>query len=577
MINPKLNMIKIKYVKQAALLTAVIGLGLAVTQVTAFANKADQVTYLEQNWTAEDREYFYFADQGSRLVPYDYFLHLEQADNDTLFRSDANMKRLGLIPAPKSENNPDALPIGLTRNDDYMGPTCAACHTQQVTYQGETIHIDGGQGFLHLNQFLSDLTAAMKATLDHADKFDRFQANVLGEGASAEAQATLKQGLQNIYEKRHAHMLHNHSDVPSGNSRLDAFGAILNQALLATGIEGNRNSPSAPTSIPYIWDTPQHDYVEWNGSQSNTGVGALARNIGEVIGVFGDINTETTKWLGFIDGGYPSSIQTSELRKLEHTVSKLHSPLWPESFPKIDTALAKQGRDLYEQHCVQCHLDIDRTDPQRLIQVRMSTVAEIKTDPLMAENAIRFKGKTGKFEGRPRYYFIGDALPAEAPAIHTANNIMAGIVKNNPLQAYLAKRDAKALGHPDVNRPPKYVDGSIIEKGQEVSDHALMAYKARPLNGIWTSAPFLHNGSVPNLYQLLLPANERVKHFHLGTWAFDPKNEGYVDVATDNDFMFDTSLPGNSNAGHEYGTGIYGKPALTEDERWALVEYMKTL
>ena len=104
-----------------------------------------------------------------------------------------------------------------------------------------------------------------------------------------------------------------------------------------------------------------------------------------------------------------------------------------------------------------------------------------------------------------------------------------------------------------------------------------MAYKARPLNGIWTSAPFLHNGSVPNLYQLLLPANERVKHFHLGTWAFDPKNEGYVDVATDNDFMFDTSLPGNSNAGHEYGTGIYGKPALTEDERWALVEYMKTL
>ena len=69
-------------------------------------------------------------------------------------------------------------------------------------------------------------------------------------------------------------MLHNHSDVPPGDSRLDAFRAILNQALLATG-------------------------VEWNGSQSNTSIGALVRNIGEVIGVFGDIDTETKKWLGF--------------------------------------------------------------------------------------------------------------------------------------------------------------------------------------------------------------------------------------------------------------------------------------
>lgn len=558
------------------LLSALIA-GVVLTAQMGVSAVQPKVTYLEQNWTDDDREYFYFADQGSRLLPYDYFLQLEQAGSTDLFRSDANMKRVGLIPAAKSKNNPDALPIGLARNGDHMGPTCAACHTQQITYQNETIHIDGGQAFWHLNQFLSDLTASLKATLESPEKFDRFQARVLGDSASDKQKEALKQDLQATYEKRHLHMMHNHSDVASGNTRLDAFGAILNQALLATGVEGNRNSPNAPTSIPYIWDTPQHDYVEWNGSQSNTGVGALARNIGEVIGVFGAIETETTKWLGFIDGGYSSSIQTSELRKLEHVVSTLHSPLWPASFPKIDATLAKQGRGLYEQHCVQCHVDINRIDPKRLIQVRMSTVGEIKTDPLMAENAIYFKGKSGKFEGRPRYYFAGDALPAEAPAIHIANNIMVGIVKNNPLQAYLAKRDAKKLGHPDVNRPPKYVDGKIIEKGQEVSDHALLAYKARPLNGVWTSAPFLHNGSVPNLYQLLLPAKDRVKHFHLGSREFDPKNVGYVDVATEGDFVFDTTLLGNNNVGHEYGTGAYGKPALTEDERWALVEYLKTL
>ncbi|MFW5425934.1 MAG: di-heme-cytochrome C peroxidase [Methylophagaceae bacterium] len=543
--------------------------------------ESEHITYLEQNWSDKDREYFYFADQGSRLIPYDYFLHLEQANNQQLLRSDDNMVQFGFIATDASKNNPDGLPIGLSRNGDHMGPTCAACHTQQITYQDQIVRIDGGQAFIDLNLFLTEITSSLKATMDDKEKFVRFQQRLLGDKASDVQQKQLKQGLQAAYEKRANHLIANNSDVVSGFTRLDAFGAILNQALLATGEANNTNPPTAPTSYPYLWDTPQHDYVEWNGSQSNSGVGALARNIGEVIGVFGDIETETTNWLGFIDGGYKSSIQASELRELEHVVAQLYSPVWPESFPEIDTNLAKIGRGLYKNHCIQCHVDIDRTDPLRKIQVRMSTLGEIKTDPLMAENAIYFKGKTGKFEGRPRYYFAGDALPEEAPAIHIANNIMIGILKDNPLQAYLAKRDAKKLGHPDVNHPPKYVDGEIIEHGKEVSDHALLAYKARPLNGIWTSAPFLHNGSVPNMYQLLLPAEQRVKQFSIGSLEFAPKTMGFESSATcgtsSEHFLFDTTLKGNSNSGHEYGTGYYGKPALTEQERWALIEYLKTI
>jgi len=542
----------------------------------AVAERLD-IVYLEQNWSDKDRDYFYFADQGSRLIPYDYFLHLEQADNKQLLRSDNNMLRLGFIPTVSNKNNPDGLPIGLTRNGSHMGPTCAACHTQQITYQDKIIRIDGGQAFIDLNLFLTEITASLKATLDDKEKFVRFQQKLLGEKASSEQQTLLRENLQAEYQKRNNHMISNHSDVSSGYTRLDAFGAILNKALIATGEKNNTSPPTAPTSYPYIWDTPQHDYVEWNGSQSNTGVGALARNIGEVIGIFGDIETETTRWLGIFDGGYKSSIQAGELRKLEHLVAQLHSPLWPESFPEINTGLAKIGRGLYEQHCIQCHVDMDRTDPLRRIQVRMSTLGAINTDPLMAENAIYFKGKTGKFEGRPQYYTVGRPLQAEAPAIHIANNLMVGILKNSPLQSYLAKRDAKKLGHPDVVHPPKYVDGEIIEQGKEVSDHALLAYKARPLNGVWSSAPFLHNGSVPNLYQLLLPADQRAKQFSIGSWQYDPINVGYVDKLTANSFMFDTTTTGNSNSGHEYGTGYYDLPALTKQQRWALVEYLKTL
>ncbi len=533
--------------------------------------------YLPQNWTEQEREYFYYANQGSSLLPYDYFLHLETANKKTLFRSDENILRFGLIPAAKSANNPDGLPIGFARNKSAVGPTCAACHTQQINYQHKKLLIDGGQSFFDLQKFLSELTLSMQVTLEDAEKLVRFQQALLGKNASETQKNNLKQSLKNEVEKRKNYAKANHTDVHYGYARLDAFGAILNQALIATGEKNNTHPPNAPTSVPYIWDTPQHDYVEWNGSQANSNIGAFARNIGEVIGVFGEVETKTTHWLGFIDGGYPSSVKAAELRKLEKTVAKLHSPVWPAVLPKIDVGLAKKGRVLYAQHCLACHVDINRTDPKRMIQVRMSTLGEVKTDPMMAKNAIFNQGKSGKFEGKQRFYIAGGPLPKVAPAIDIANNLMVGVIKNNPLQAYLAGRDAHAFGHGDEIHPPKYVDGSIIKTGEEVSEKALLAYKARPLNGVWASAPFLHNGSVPNMYQLLLPAKERVKQFYVGDMEFDPNNMGFAMTKTEEAFLFDTSLPGNSNAGHEYGAGYGGLPALTEDERWALIEYIKTL
>ena len=110
-----------------------------------------------------------------------------------------------------------------------------------------------------------------------------------------------------------------------------------------------------------------------------------------------------------------------------------------------------------------------------------------------------------------------------------------------------------------------------------MSDRALLAYKARPLNGIWTSAPYLHNGSVLNLYELLLPAAQRSETFYIGSWEFDPVKVGYVNRPDAGAFMVDTNLPGNGNAGHEYGTGGDGLPPLSDADRLALLEYMKTL
>jgi len=108
-----------------------------------------------------------------------------------------------------------------------------------------------------------------------------------------------------------------------------------------------------------------------------------------------------------------------------------------------------------------------------------------------------------------------------------------------------------------------------------VTADAGAAYESRVLHGIWATAPYLHNGSVPNLWELLTPASQRKTTFLVGSRMYDQKNVGYVTNQSpfpNGTFAVDpNNANGNGNGGHEYGTG------LTPDERWAIIEYMKTL
>ena len=68
-----------------------------------------------------------------------------------------------------------------------------------------------------------------------------------------------------------------------------------------------------------------------------------------------------------------------------------------------------------------------------------------------------------------------------------------------------------------------------VEAGANIGQvlKANLKYKARPLDGIWATPPYLHNSSVPTLYQLLLPARRRDRSFHLGSTLYDPGNLGF--------------------------------------------------
>ena len=99
-------------------------------------------------------------------------------------------------------------------------------------------------------------------------------------------------------------------------------------------------------------------------------------------------------------------------------------------------------------------------------------------------------------------------------------------------------------------------------------------YVSVPLDGIWLRGPFLHNGSVPTLRDLLKPPDARPKKFWRGSDRYDPQAVGFdtsSDEARKLGTAFDTQVKGNGNGGHTYGTD------LPEDQKDAVVEYMKTL
>ncbi len=98
-------------------------------------------------------------------------------------------------------------------------------------------------------------------------------------------------------------------------------------------------------------------------------------------------------------------------------------------------------------------------------------------------------------------------------------------------------------------------------------------YSNLPIDGAWARAPYLHNGSVPTLWDLLQPVEKRPKQFYKGYNVYDPANLGFVHdgpQAQAVGFLLDTSVAGNSNEGHLYGT------QLSDADKRDLMEFLKT-
>ena len=307
---------------------------------------------------------------------------------------------------------------------------------------------------------------------------------------------------------------------------------------------------------------PWFDWAQYNGSIRQP----MVRNVGEALGVQAMVNlVEKDKF-------FESSVHVGNLHQIEEQLAGdkplggLQAPKWPEDIlGLIDKEKALKGKTLYDKHCIQCHLP------------------DINSKEIMEDKYWEKPNIYGK------RYLITHNIPVEKIGTDAA--------EVTDFYNRRAKTDDLGLGTQNANDGLKvvteavankwYDDNNIPQKDRIAMDGYRenivlrpLKYRARPLNGIWSTPPFLHNGSVPNLYELLSPGEERTKQFYLGSKEFDPVFVGYQMDKFKGAFLMDTTLQGNDNSGHEFNdgdkNGIIG-PKLSKEERMAIIEYLKTL
>jgi len=209
----------------------------------------------------------------------------------------------------------------------------------------------------------------------------------------------------------------------------------------------------------------------------------------------------------------PTTANFDSLERVRKWLLDLQPPQYP--YP-IDSALAEQGRPIFEQNCASCHAPKDRGG---YLLGTITPIEEVGTD----------RGRL-------------DSYTYELAS--NQNLTFAGISYQGIDQRF-----------------------SHFKKTN--------GYTNSLLDGLWLRSPYLHNGSVPTLRDLLSKPEERPQVFYRGYDVFDPDKVGYVSsVAEENGkrfFRYDTTAPGNGNQGHLYGT------QLSEESKAALLEYLKTL
>jgi hypothetical protein len=316
-----------------------------------------------------------------------------------------------------------------------------------------------------------------------------------------------------------------------GFGRVDAFGGARNLLF-----PNDAQKATAPVSYPYLWGIKEIAFFHYAANTNSI----LQRNIGQALGLGASFDKTF--------GTFATSVNIRNTADLEKLVYNIGPPKWPgEILGQLDGTKVPRGKVLYQKNCAGCHeqfkLPSDNASSGSWV-LNLYPLDEIGTDP---DEALNFaKDVTYGGKQMPLPTAIGLLVPKIESAYYKKFNISA-----TEQAAWNGGRLPAIWQWPAV-------------------------YSARPLAGIWATAPYLHNGSVLTLYDLLLPGEQRPKSFFVGTREYDPIHVGYVNQEDkQRSFKFETtkkgkSIAGNSNLGHEYGTN------LSEADKKDLLEFLKS-
>jgi mono/diheme cytochrome c family protein len=301
-----------------------------------------------------------------------------------------------------------------------------------------------------------------------------------------------------------------------GPGRVDTFNSP--KALLGFPMEKAAPAELVGTAdFPSVWHQAGREgmWLHWDGNNDSVD----ERNLSAAFGT----------------GATPTTLdRDAVLRTAGYLWDQAEPPPFPQA--RIDRALAADGRTVYRQYCWGCH-----GNPRPPFEGEtVGTVVPIE--------------RIGTDRAR---------LDSYTPRLAAAQNTLyAGFPRAGEAECAGKTRDAR----PADCYPARF---SHFRKTH--------GYANMPLDGLWLRAPYLHNGSVPTLSDLLSPAAERPARFYTGDDLYDFEAIGFVHDRPRRDgralFRYDTTRPGNGNQGHEgpeYGT------ELPADEKAALLEYLKT-
>jgi hypothetical protein len=557
---------------QYGITAAVLAVAALVPAKPADAQRPPVTVDQGPNWTETTRNAFYIGDQGSQIMPLRWIEALKQPDGAP-FMADS-LSRYGYL--PNDEKSARGLPVGFTaagaKGSEQIGMTCAACHTRQIDVGGLPYRIDGGPSITDFQPFLADLDVAVHHVLNDDAAFKAFAQAVLGNASPSDI-AKLHAEVAVWFLTYDALIKGALPANPWGPSRLDAVTMIFDRL---TGLDigpaptylipSNIRVASAPVRYPFLWNAPKQDYTQWPGfAENGDNLLALARNLGEVYGVFADFHPQ--KVSGKIDYLKVNSANFPGLDALENLIKQLGAPKWPWA---LDAGLAAEGKAIYERHtadggCTDCHGKVKGEDRPGNHDTWKTPILNVGTDTTEYQ-VLSSTIYTG--------VLTGQGLPALQPvdkAFSTLELAVGGSIlqRLNPFK----KNDGFEQVADRLLDAPQVQEVATIFK--DLTSAPLNAYESRVLEGIWAAAPYLHNGSVPSLAELLKPAAERTVSFKIGP-AYDINNVGLAAEQTKFNYVLTTTgcndlNTGNSRCGHEYGTWL--SPA----EKRALLEYLKSL